>query len=48
MIKRNFKDFTIIAQQNVDKSRFSMKLYRFISKYISYVFVYLNITPKTI
>ena len=44
----NFKKFVSIAQKGVDKSRFSMKLYRFISKYISFLFVKLNITPNQV
>ena len=48
MGKINFKDFTRIAQENVDKSRFTMKLYRFISKYISYLFIYLKISPNQV
>jgi len=49
MIEINkFKKFVNIAQKNVDKSRFTMKLYRFISKYISYIFVHIGITPNQI
>ena len=44
----NFRKFVSIAQNGVDKSRFSMKLYRFISKYISFLFIKLNITPNQV
>jgi phosphatidylglycerophosphate synthase len=48
MIKIKFKDFIAIAHENVDKSRLTMRVYRFISKYISYVFVHLRITPNQV
>jgi len=44
----NFSNFIEVAQDGVDKSRFSMKLYRFISKYISFLFIKLNITPNQV
>ena len=45
---QNFKEYVLIAHEGVDKSRFSMKLYRFISKYISFLFIKLNITPNQV
>ena len=44
----NFKKHCDISQKGVDKSRISMKIYRFISKYISYLFVKLRITPNVV
>lgn len=37
-----------IAHKGVDKSRFTMRLYRYISKYISYILIRLNISPNQV
>ena len=47
-VNKNFNEFVNIAHKNVDKSRLSMKLYRFLSKYISYIFVQLKISPNQV
>jgi phosphatidylglycerophosphate synthase len=44
----SFSQFVDIAQSNIDSSRFTMRLYRFISKYISFLFVKLHISPNQV